>query len=196
MSFLEPKNIKKIRNQLGLTQEELARVSGLTASLIAKIEAGKVDPPFSKMKSLFESIEKIHQKSSQKVGDIMSTELISVQSNAKVNEAAILMRQHAISQIPVFEDQKSVGSVSEKTIISWLSEKATPESLFKKPVKEIMDDPLPSVGKDTPVDLLFSILGFFPAVLVIKKGKVIGIVAKADLLKTKKKTNNKQKSPK
>jgi len=188
MSFLEPKNVKKIRSQLGLTQEELARVSGLTTSLIGKIEAGKADPPFSKMQSLFEAIEKIQRKKSQKVRDIMSRDLISVQSNAKVNDAAALMRQHAISQIPVFEDLKPVGSVSEKTIISWLSEKAAPESLFKKPVKEIMDDPLPSVGEDTPVDLLFSILGFFPAVLVIKRGKVTGIVAKADLLKIKKKS--------
>lgn len=37
--------VKQIRRELGLTQEELARLTGLSRSLIAKYECGQVTTP-------------------------------------------------------------------------------------------------------------------------------------------------------
>jgi predicted transcriptional regulator len=55
------------------------------------------------------------------------------------------------------------------------------ESLAKV-VSEIMDEPFPQVGEDAPVSLLSNLLKFYPAILVQKKGSVVGIITKADLL--------------
>ncbi|MBU4502216.1 MAG: helix-turn-helix domain-containing protein, partial [Nanoarchaeota archaeon] len=45
--------IKIRRNKIGLTQTQLARLAGVSQSLIAKIESKKIDPTFSKTKSIF-----------------------------------------------------------------------------------------------------------------------------------------------
>jgi predicted transcriptional regulator len=45
-----------------------------------------------------------------------------------------------------------------------------------------MDEPFPQVGEDAPVSLLTNLLKFYPAVLVQRKGTIVGIVTKADLL--------------
>jgi DNA-binding transcriptional regulator YiaG len=45
VSTIDPKQLKKIRVQLGITQSELAKAAGVSQSLIAKLESGLVDPP-------------------------------------------------------------------------------------------------------------------------------------------------------
>ena len=52
-----------------------------------------------------------------------------------------------------------------------------------KKVKEYMDDPLPQVSPGTDINTLSSLLEHNKAVLIIEKGRVEGIVTKADLLK-------------
>ena len=56
VSTIDPKQLKKIRVQLGITQSELARVAGVSQSLIAKLESGLVDPSFSTMKAISEAL--------------------------------------------------------------------------------------------------------------------------------------------
>jgi predicted transcriptional regulator len=57
-------------------------------------------------------------------------------------------------------------------------------AISKKPVSEVMDDAFPQVGEDAPISLLTSLLRVYPAVLVTRRGEMIGIITKADLLKT------------
>ena len=38
--------ISKIRKQLGLTQIQLANLAGVSQSLIAKLESGRIDPSY------------------------------------------------------------------------------------------------------------------------------------------------------
>jgi predicted transcriptional regulator len=49
-------------------------------------------------------------------------------------------------------------------------------------VSEIMEEPFPQVGEDAPVSLLTNLLKFYSAVLVQRKGTIVGIVTKADML--------------
>ena len=52
------KNIKKLRKQLKLTQEELARKAGITYSILIKIESGVNDNPTIKtLKKLADALE-------------------------------------------------------------------------------------------------------------------------------------------
>jgi predicted transcriptional regulator len=46
-----------------------------------------------------------------------------------------------------------------------------------------MEEAFPQVGEDAPLSLLSSLLQVYSAVLISKKGKVAGIITKADLLK-------------
>ena len=49
--MFELNEISRLRKQLGLTQAELAKLSGVSQSLIAKLEAGKIEPSYSKAKA-------------------------------------------------------------------------------------------------------------------------------------------------
>ena len=58
----ELEEIKEIRKKFGLTQGQLAQIAGVSKSLIAKIEAGRLDPTFSKAQKIFEAIDTLGKK--------------------------------------------------------------------------------------------------------------------------------------
>ncbi|MEM3267388.1 MAG: helix-turn-helix domain-containing protein [Conexivisphaerales archaeon] len=49
----ELREISKMRKVLGLTQVQLAKMAGISQSLLAKIEAGKVDPSYTRARKIF-----------------------------------------------------------------------------------------------------------------------------------------------
>jgi predicted transcriptional regulator len=179
---LQIKDLQKIRKVLGLTQSELAKLSGVSQSLIAKIEAGKIDPSFSKTIAIFETLQKLQLKNSKKVKNVMTKEVVLADAESSVGEVVKLMYKHAISQMPVLSGDEVIGSVSEKVLIKKLSTEES-KSLFIKRVKEVMEPPFPTVNEDTPIDLLIPMLNFYPAILVMRGRSIAGIVTRADLLK-------------
>lgn len=181
--MLKPHEIGKVRKRLNLTQAQLAKLSNVSQSLIAKIESGRIDPSFSKASALSETLLRLQRRNSLKTKDIMTQDVIHISSVETVEQAAKLMNGKAISQIPIYHDSRQVGSLSEKTILRLLSEGKKPASMFGKHVKEVMDDPFPTVTEDTPIELLYSLLDFVQAVMVMRREKIVGIVSKADLLK-------------
>jgi predicted transcriptional regulator len=95
------------------------------------------------------------------------------------------MRRRGYSQLPVFESGRSVGSISEKTILDRAARGESLESVLALKVREIMDSPLPVVNNDTPLDLVLGLLQSNYGVLVSKGENVVGILTKSDILKTK-----------
>jgi len=94
------------------------------------------------------------------------------------------MRSHGYSQLPVFDEGISIGSITEKTIIDRMVS-YDDQSFFKnKHVSEMMGDPFPQIGDDAPVSLVANMLKYYPAILVQRRGRIVGIITKADLLKT------------
>jgi predicted transcriptional regulator len=175
--------IKIRRNAAGLTQQELAKLSGVSQSLIAKIESGKISPAFEKAKQLFDTLEKLHEEKSLSAEKIMRHHVYSVSPNDSVKSAALLMEKHAISQLPVIEHDKSIGTITEKGIVSKMGKMQNPIDLGKLKVSEILEEAMPVIQENTPISIVYSILSFQNAVLVAKKGKTTGIIAKSDLLK-------------
>ena len=93
------------------------------------------------------------------------------------------MRETGFSQLPVFDGEKLVGSLTEKVILQKLVSAQNPDEVSKQWIERIMDDAFPTVNEDTPMSMVSTLLGYEPAVLVSKKGHVVGIITKADLLK-------------
>ena len=62
MVVIEPKDIAKVRRQLGLTQSQLSSVSQVSQSYIARIESGKIDPSYSKTRALSDALKNIQRK--------------------------------------------------------------------------------------------------------------------------------------
>ena len=172
----ELEEIKKIRKKLGFTQTELANRSGVSQSLIAKIESGRIDPTFTKTKKIFAALSELEKKEEIKAEQIMASKVLSIEPTESIKEAIVKMKKHNISQLPVIDDNKLVGLVSESTILDALLNSKG------KIVKEVMQDSPPIVSKNTSIQVVSNLLKYYPMVLVSEEGKLIGLITKSDLL--------------
>ncbi|TKJ17850.1 hypothetical protein CEE44_05000 [Candidatus Woesearchaeota archaeon B3_Woes] len=176
MAF-EISEIKPIRKKLGITQSELAKQANISQSLIAKIEAGTLDPTYSKAKKIFEVLNSLSKSKELKAKNIMNKKLISINPETKIKNAIKEMRKHGISQIPVLKNNNCVGLVSETIILNSFTKKDISK------VEDIMGDCPPIISKDTSIEIVSNLLKFYPIVLVSEKGDLQGLITKSDILK-------------
>jgi predicted transcriptional regulator len=178
--------IPKQRKALRLTQSRLAELAGVSQSIIAKIESGSVDPSYSIVKRLVDTLERQSVDVTRpKVSAIMSRPVISVSRMQLVRDAVDLMKKRGYSQLPVFEGGRCVGSISEKTILDRAARGESLDLLLNNRVRDIMDSPLPTVGEDTPFESVLGLLQGNYGVLVTRGENAIGILTKSDILKVK-----------
>ena len=175
--------VAKKRRIAGLTQQKLARLAGVSQSLIAKLESQKIDPAYTKVKSIFDTLERLQTQTEVLAEEVLHNNVIGIQKTDLVSKAVQTMAEHGYSQLPVFDGEHAVGSISEKTIIGKVSAGKDLSQVSKLCVGKVMEEAFPQVGEDAPLPLISSLLQVYPAVLILSKGKVVGIVTKADLLK-------------
>jgi len=175
--------VAKKRRIMGLTQQKLARLAGVSQSLIAKLESQKIDPSYTKVKAIFDALERLQTETEVRAEEVLHNEVIGVQKSDLVSKAVQTMADYGYSQLPVFDGEHAVGSISEKTIIGKVSAGKDLNQISKRSVGDVMEEAFPQVGEEAPLPLISSLLQVYPAVLISKKGKVVGIVTKADLLK-------------
>ena len=175
--------VAKKRRIMGLTQQKLARLAGVSQSLIAKLESQKIDPSYTKVKAIFDALERLQTETEVLAEQVLNNDVIGVQKNDQVSKAVQTMAKYGYSQLPVFDDKHAVGSISEKTIIGKVSAGKDLSQISKLSVGEVMEEAFPQVGETTPLPLISNLLRVYPAVLISTKGKVVGIITKADLLK-------------
>ncbi len=181
-AIISPKQLKRARSALGITQAKLAREAGVSQSLIAKIEAGKVDPTYSSMRSISEALRARRSVEGKKAADVMSSPVIYLEADAKLLDCVTVMKNHDISQIPILAGNRVVGSITEANLLELLSEADNPSSLLSRPVKPFMQPPFPIVSADTPIEALVSLFNHVPAVAVSTADKIIGLISKIDLI--------------
>lgn len=172
----ELEEVKKIRKKLGMTQTELANRAGVSQSLIAKIESARIDPTYTKTKKIFAALSDLEKKEEIKAEQLMASRIVSVGSGTPVKEAIAKMKKYEISQLPVIDNHKLVGLVSESTILdALLNSKATK-------VSEIMQESPPIVSKTASIQVVSNLLKHYPVVIVSEGGRLIGLITKSDLL--------------
>ena len=179
------KEIEQKRKSLGLNQKQLAKLAGVSQSFIAKIESGRINPSYEKTKMIFDVLESLEKQREIKVEQIMHKEVVGINKEDSVAKAARLMSETGYSQLPVFnEEKKVIGSITEKTILDLIVKVKDPKELSNLPIEKIMEPAFPTIDEKSPIDAASFLLQYSPAVLVVSKGEVVGIVTKADLLKT------------
>ena len=176
-------DIAKRRRQIGLKQSELAKAAGVSQSLIAKLEAGTIDSSYTKVKNIFDVLERLESKTKIQAEKIVHNEVFGVQKKDPISTVVKVMKEHGYSQIPVFDGKQSVGSISERTILRQILMGKDLEEISKLPTEDIMDEAFPQINEDAPLSLITSLLQTYSGVLVSRKGAVVGIITKADLLR-------------
>lgn len=185
MNFPPASDIKRIRKSLDITQTELAAASGVSQSTIAKIERGRMSASYDTVVKLFETLDGMRrdEKKDLTAADVASEKVVTVQSTDKVHQASDLMRATGYSQLPVLKGDVPVGSISERGILELLRQGSTMEELGQSVISKVMDESYPVVSDSTPVSSVTSLMSNSGAVLVSKKGKIVGLITSADILK-------------
>ncbi len=180
MLFPDINTIKTRRQRLGIKQKELAKHSGVSQSLIAKLESGKIEPSYSIIKNIFSALDSFQNKGERTCGEAMIKSVLTVKSTDSIEKASHILKSKGISQIPVLSGKAVVGSISESAILNSLLEFPKKE-LFKKQVKEIMESPFPIVSAETPLSSILPLLKTNSAVLVSDKQRIAGIITRSDV---------------
>lgn len=107
-------------------------------------------------------------------------DLIAASPRASVLEAVRLMEDHGISQLPVIDEGRAVGSLTEVTLVRSLHDGADPADTH---VEDVMGAPLPSVDEGVDVAEPYRLLlGGHDGVLVTRGGVPSGLLTRYDLL--------------
>ena len=111
--------------------------------------------------------------------------LIHVHPNETVREAIDILREYAVSQMPVVKAEppvtagEVVGSVIEKELLDLLF---SGHAHLADPLERHMSAPLPIVGSGEPVSVAIAALEKSDALLVHDDGKPSGVLTRQDLL--------------
>lgn len=169
-------SIKKLRIEARLTQKELAKLAGVSQAHIAKIEQEKVDPRLSTVNRILQVFQAGKERKSK---DIMTEGVIFARPTENVLKASETMVKNAVSQLPVRDRNRVVGTITEESIIRNLR-----SNLAYEKVSSVMDPPLPTVTEEASINTVRMMLETNAGVLVTKGQVVVGIITRSDLLKT------------
>ncbi|MFH0876035.1 MAG: CBS domain-containing protein [archaeon] len=175
----EISSIKAIRKKLGITQGELAIKSGVSQSLIAKIESGNIDPSYTNAKNIFETLRQIESKNEITAKEMLNSRIIFLSPKDTIKSAIDKMKKYEISQIPVIDSNEVVGYVSESILLDNLLQQNSQEAF----IESVMEYAPPVVPESTTKEIIVSLLKQFPLVLIKEKSKLKGIITKADLIR-------------
>lgn len=140
------------------------------------------------------------------VKDIMTTDSVSVAPDEKVKDIALKLVEKNIKGVPVVEDKKVIGVITECDLILQnaklhlptfiqildgvlpIGEKNTEEELrriYGVCARDIMSRPAVTVDPEMPVDELATLMWEKKVnpVPVVKNGELIGIVSRADIIR-------------
>ncbi|HYV94719.1 MAG TPA: pyridoxal-phosphate dependent enzyme [Chitinophagales bacterium] len=106
--------------------------------------------------------------------------LISIQHDQNVAEAVSVLKANDIDQMPVMEDGKMIGSISESGLLSRLMDDPNVKAAA---VKEVMEKAFPVVKFDLPIEKLSGMISReTPAVVTADALNQLHIITKSDII--------------
>ena len=180
MHIPTPDELKARREMLGLRQTEVAGLAGISQSMVARIEAGSVDPRVSTLSRIVQVLNAA-EKPRMIASQVMHSPVLSVAPDDTIARAVDIMDQKNISQLPVISDGVPVGCISESAIVGAIEAGSTGRNQDIE-VKKFMEPGFPAVPPDMDIDTVVRILQKHHAVLVMEEGRVRGVITKHDIL--------------
>jgi len=106
--------------------------------------------------------------------------VITIDVAAKVREAADMMRQYNVSQLPVLDTGIMVGSLREEVLMKALLENP---KMYDDFVAKVMEKPFPIVEPGADLDAVYKLLlRGSPAVVVGSESHLEGIITRIDVI--------------
>ncbi|MEC9465203.1 MAG: cystathionine beta-synthase [Myxococcota bacterium] len=107
-------------------------------------------------------------------------EIVTAQPKDKVKEIIARMKEHGISQLPVIDSGRLIGTVSERTLLGFLLEGN--ELGLDHEVGPLVENNFAVVDPATPVASLSGLFNQSSVLVVLEAGDVVGVITKIDLI--------------
>ena len=175
--------IRRLRMQLGLSQRALARMAGVSQSLIARIESGSINPRYETVAKILRALENAARVRRIAL-NIASKPVVTVKLGDTLRSAFNIMDRYGFSQLPVVDGEgRVIGTIFESTILRALVNRGV--DVLDEPVEKHMDAPLPMVDESATIDDVLRLLEQSAAVLIVDAGRrPLGIVTRIDIVRS------------
>lgn len=180
----EATEIKIRRKALGLSQADLASKAKISRTSLVKLENGNVDLRYSKVKEIFDTLERESSRSPTSLFQNMilkeihnqPIEFVDVEDPLRFVSAKMI--ETSFSQFPVKDGKKIVGSITEKEINQAISTFGKDAVDLK--IRQIIAEPFPVISANATVYSVIGLLRSVQAILTSEKDAVVGIVTNTD----------------
>ena len=180
MHIPTPEELRSRRETLGMKQTDLAKRAGISQSMVARIEAGNVDPRISTLNKIIVVLNSAEPKKI-KASQIMHSPVLSVQPQDLISRAVDIIEKHNISQLPVIDNGVPVGCISETVIVKAIEQQRLHKAQ-QFTVQHFMEPGFPTVPPNIDVETVINILQQNHGVLVVEGRAVLGVITKHDLI--------------
>jgi CBS domain-containing protein len=118
------------------------------------------------------------------VRDAMTEDPRSIGQSASVVEAALLMREEDVGSLPITDDEKLVGMITDRDITTRVVAEATDPNVTS--VGDVYSRDLISVAPDEDLEGALRLMARHQVrrLPVVESGRLVGIVAQADIALT------------
>jgi predicted transcriptional regulator len=161
------------RKRLELSQAKFSKMAGLSQSMLNKIENGVVVPSYKIAIDIFEKLDELENSKEKTAMNIMHKNVVKLKPTDTVEKASRLAKSYSISQFPVVDDDRHVGSIQTIDLI---------ELQHDMKIGAKLNTPFPTVNENTPVNIIREILKHDKAVIVVNKKGISGIITAEDFL--------------
>ena len=175
MELPTPEDLRERREELEITQSDLAERADVSQPLIARIEGGDVDPRLSTLRRIVNALQEA-EGGLLRAADLMHSPVVSVEPDASVHETTDLMNEKGYSQVPVIRDGIPQGLIGNRDI-----RQREGDDVGNLPVAEVMHESITTVEPDATLDEIDTYLDHHDAVLVVEGGRTVGIITDADI---------------
>jgi CBS domain-containing protein len=116
----------------------------------------------------------------RKIADIMSADCVTVTPQANIYDVAVLMKDNDIGFVPVIENRKLIGVITDRDLVirGYASKHSESTS-----VREVLTEGVKTVSPNMSVDEAASIMasGQIRRLPVVENGQLMGVVSLGDL---------------
>jgi predicted transcriptional regulator len=175
------REIRKRRVSLGISLGDLARAVGRSDATLSRIERGQIRPSYELAEKIFRFLEQREGIAAPHLlaRDLMNRDLVTIDALALLTDAALAMERGGFSQVPVLEQGRVTGSLSESSLLRALAQPGG----RRVRVRDVLESAYPQVDEEFPADMLSGLLTRYPAILVSRRGQLSGIITKTDLIR-------------
>jgi len=118
-----------------------------------------------------------------RVSDVLAAKrrhlIVAAAPTDRVRAIIERLKIHEISQMPVLDDGKLIGLITESTLLAHL---AVPGHSVDDAIAPMVNQQVTTVAPDRPAQSLLNLFGGSQAVIVVENDRVTGILTKLDLI--------------